>query len=383
MNVLFLDQYSALGGGQRCLLDTVEETLARNWAATVALPGDGCFAEALRGMDVDVVSIPCGPYRSERKAAVDVLRFGSDFATQYRLLRGLMRTGRFDLVYVNGPRLLPAAVAAHQAIPILFHAHSLPLQRTAVCAAGVPLTISGAAVVACCRYVADGYERWVSPHSMHVVPNGVPDKRLGVRRGRSGKQYPRIGIVGRIEPAKGQLLLLEAARLVREEVSEYDIQIWGSPGEAGGRYLDQVRHSADGLNVRIMQGDHEISQILGDLDLLVVPSMNEGMPRVILEAFSAEIPVLAFARGGIPEVVVDGENGFLLQDTSAEALARGLLRVLRMPPATLQMIAANARRAWEDQYTSKLFRSRIANLMEETGRSHAGEETRVRRRRTA
>ena len=131
MNVLFLDQYSALGGGQRCLLDIVEETLARNWAATVALPGDGCFAEALRRMDVDVVSIPCGPYRSERKAAVDVLRFGSDFAAQYRLLRGLMRTGRFDLVYVNGPRLLPAAVAAHQAIPILFHAHSLPLQRTA------------------------------------------------------------------------------------------------------------------------------------------------------------------------------------------------------------------------------------------------------------
>ena len=77
------------------------------------------------------------------------------------------------------------------------------------------------------------------------------------------KQYPRIGIVGRIEPAKGQLLLLEAARLVREEVSEYDIQIWGSPGEAGGSYLDQVRHSADGLNVRIMQGDHEISRDSG------------------------------------------------------------------------------------------------------------------------
>src|SRR3954454_3789656 len=120
MNVLFLDQYSTLGGGQRCLLEIVEETLARNGAATVALPGDGSFAEALRRIDAEVVSIPCGPYRSERKAGVDVLRFGSDFAAQYRFLRGLVRTVPFDLVYVNGPRLLPAAVAAHQSIPLLF-----------------------------------------------------------------------------------------------------------------------------------------------------------------------------------------------------------------------------------------------------------------------
>src|ERR1044072_7596623 len=102
MNILFVDQYSELGGGQRCLLDIVEETLARKWSATVALPGDGSFTEALHNMGIEVASIPCGPYRSERKTMGDVLRFGSDLTTQYRLLRRLIRNGRFDLLYVNG-----------------------------------------------------------------------------------------------------------------------------------------------------------------------------------------------------------------------------------------------------------------------------------------
>ena len=66
------------------------------------------------------------------------------------------------------------------------------------------------------------------------------------------------------------------------------------------------------------------------LDLLVVPSTPaDSTPRVIIEAFSAGVPVVAFAAGGIPEIVRDGQTGFLASDFTAEALAARIRQRLR------------------------------------------------------
>ena len=65
------------------------------------------------------------------------------------------------------------------------------------------------------------------------------------------------------------------------------------------------------------------------LDLLVVPSINEGMGRVILEAGAGRTPVVAFAVGGIPEVVRHGENGYLLPVGDVDAMAEAALDLLR------------------------------------------------------
>src|SRR3954453_7733900 len=102
MRILFLDQFSDPGGGQHCLLDVIEETVSRGWFATVALPGDGPFVDAVRRLGVEVIRVPCGPYRSERKSLWDILRFGSDLVWQYRGLRSALGKSDFDLMYVNG-----------------------------------------------------------------------------------------------------------------------------------------------------------------------------------------------------------------------------------------------------------------------------------------
>jgi glycosyltransferase involved in cell wall biosynthesis len=198
---------------------------------------------------------------------------------------------------------------------------------------------------------------------------------------RADLQRRCIGIVGRIEPAKGQLLLVEAVRRLRRDGYPCALQIWGTPGPSGGDYLQAVRRAADALDVQIMPGTEEMPRILADLDLLVVASINEGMPRVILEAFSGGVPVLACASGGIPEIVRDNETGFLVSDYSVEGIAQALARVLKASPADVQNVTANARRAWERDHTPELYRSRIAALISQTAcsRGEEGKTPRLRR----
>jgi glycosyltransferase involved in cell wall biosynthesis len=88
------------------------------------------------------------------------------------------------------------------------------------------------------------------------------------------------------------------------------------------------------------------------------------MPRVLLEAFSAGLVVVAFPVGGIPEVIDDGINGFLVPSGSPVDLARKLGDLLQSEPEKLRTVAHSARRKWELRYTVAAYRAGITNLLE-------------------
>jgi glycosyltransferase involved in cell wall biosynthesis len=117
------------------------------------------------------------------------------------------------------------------------------------------------------------------------------------------------------------------------------------------------------LNVELLGWREDIASIFSQLDLLVVPSKEEAMGRVLVEAFAAGVPVVASAVGGIPEVVADGETGFLVRDMTSDALASRIRELLNGDAEALPRISRNARRAWEERYTVAAFQQRITDLM--------------------
>src|SRR5262245_56926243 len=107
MNILFLDQFSDLGGAQRCLLDLLPAVLETGWRAHVAAPGDGCLGARAKDLGAEFHSIQCGPYESGHKSSADVIRFATELPRLAREIAGLACDTHTDILYVNGPRLLP------------------------------------------------------------------------------------------------------------------------------------------------------------------------------------------------------------------------------------------------------------------------------------
>ena len=362
MNVLFLDQFSVLGGAQQCLLDLLPAIDERGWKARAAVPKGGPLIGLLRNRGLEVDELPSGAYQCGRKSAADLLQFAVDVPRQAAAIGALLDQSHTDLVYVNGPRLLVAAsMAARGRAPILFHAHHFVAQRSARSLEGFALRTSRATVAACCDAVAKPLRRWVP--QIHTIPNGTADQGF-IERSFEKKQDFRIGIIGRIAPEKGQAELLRAAALLAQDAPQVRFVVCGAPLFGDRAYYDSVLRLASGLPVEFLDWQDDVRAVMRELDVLVMPSKQEGMPRVLLEAISAGLPVVAYPVGGIPEVIEDGVTGFLTRGATPSELAATLRTILECYPEGLRAVARRARCQWERHYTLAAYRQRITNLME-------------------
>jgi glycosyltransferase involved in cell wall biosynthesis len=348
MNILCLDQFGELGGAQRCLLDLMPAMIDRGWSVHLAAPGNGQLAERAAAMHATVDSIRCGPYSSGKKTLADMTRFLAEAPRLAGEIRGLVRRYNSDLIYVNGPRLLPAAAlsvvsAARRGPPVLFHSHSL-LDGIALRLAGRSLRLLSAAVVASSNFVAAPLLRYSRDRGIQVVYNGVrqipPAGQV-----RDAAEF-RIGTIGRISAEKGQADFLRAARILHTEAPQCRFLICGAPlfsDPAAMRYRAELEGLALDLPVEFAGWTEDVDGVLATLDLLVIPSASiDATPRVILEGFAAGVPVVAFASGGIPEIVAHGVTGFLVEELSPRALASAI-RDLVQAPGRLREVAENAR----------------------------------------
>jgi glycosyltransferase involved in cell wall biosynthesis len=176
---------------------------------------------------------------------------------------------------------------------------------------------------------------------LEILPNAI---ELPVQvPHRVSKPTKNLLYLGRYEHRKGPLRLLNALRLLPEEVLKQTHLVMAGDGD-----VESVRRevSAHGLEQRVTVLDwvnaEQRNSLLAGADVFVLPSLNEGLPMSILEAMSWGIPVVTSPVGGIPEVVQDGFNGFLVPPEDIPALANALRRLIEDEPLRLQM-GANAR----------------------------------------
>ena len=368
MNILIVDQFSDLGGAQQCLLDLVPAIHAAGWSLTCAIPGTGALLSKLRGRGVTTHSLSVAPLASGRKPPGDVLRFALQTPALAREISFLAAETRADVIYVNGPRVLPAAALAARRTgrPLVFHCHNHLGQRSVSWLAGRSLQLARARVIACCRYVARPLWPYIDPGRMHVIYNGIAEIS-GAGPAHTGAR--RIGMIGRVSPEKGQVAFVQAARLLANGHNDCQFVICGAPlfsDLEAEQYAKQVREMARGLPVEFSGWQEDIRATLANLDVLVVPSLREpGAPRVILEAYAARVPVTAFVSGGIPEIVINNKTGFLVEPPTPEALAARLDALLGAPEE-LRSVAQRAYETWKERFTVERYQRDVLAVIDLT-----------------
>jgi len=171
-----------------------------------------------------------------------------------------------------------------------------------------------------------------------------------------------VGYIGALSRVKGIPNLLEAIPRVLAEKSDVKFVI-GGDGELKGeveKYLAEENLNSKAGYVGWIPHD-ELPDCLNKLRLLVLPSYTEGLPNIVLEAMACGTPVLATAVGGIPDVITDGETGFIMENNSPECIARDVIRALKHP--RLAQMAHNASSLIEREYTYEKAVERYRNIL--------------------
>jgi colanic acid/amylovoran biosynthesis glycosyltransferase len=222
-------------------------------------------------------------------------------------------------------------------------------------------------VAAVCWYGRAQILRWIPQRlwgKVSVVGCGLePGYGDGVAA-PSAESNPRLLCVGRLSREKGQLLLVEAAAKLAAGGQAIDIVL---PGDGPMRAEIESLIAQGGLAGRVRitgwldaQG---IQQEMRQARALVVPSLSEGLPVVIMEAMANRRPVVAPFLAGIPELVVHGETGWLYPAGNVAALAVAMQMCLDTDPLRLADMGAAAReKVWAD-HDADVEAAKLAELM--------------------
>lgn len=177
-----------------------------------------------------------------------------------------------------------------------------------------------------------------------VIPAAAAEKHAPVGRSRSLRSPLRLLFVGRLAPEKGLVHLVDALASMHAAGRALELDLVGTgPESVTLRAL--VRSRGLEANVRFhgqMAFGEPLFALYRAADLFVLPSLSEGVPKVIQEAMALGVPVLATAVGGIPGLVHHGENGWLVPPASSTHLAQGIAHLADNPELATKL----ARQAW-------------------------------------
>jgi glycosyltransferase involved in cell wall biosynthesis len=344
-NILFVSHSAELNGAELWLLETLRLLDRRKYTPFLVVPKPGPFAESAARLGIAVEIVPMKWSLSEKRRVWRQPLAWAWNAKSVKRITSLIRRDKIDLVFTNSAAMFSGAQAAIKAgIPHIWaihellgganpHLHFLFGRR----ALARHILKSSASVI-----VNSEASRMAFPADSPVVivynglemPSGE-ENRQKTLRGELGIQEGDLvaAVIGKIYRGKGQAEALRAASLLGPKYPNLKWLIIGAVGD--GRYArDLGRYvQAAGLSGKVFFLGHrlDLSHILGSLNIVVIPSVVESFGRAALEAMAAGVPVVGVREGGLPEIIVHGDNGLLADSNRPEEMARAVAFVLDNP----------------------------------------------------
>jgi len=329
------------GGGQRSLFDLATGIRGAGFLSLVLLPGDGPLGAALQAAGVAV-----------RRVTLPAVAPGALLAAPRAVaaLAREARRARAAILHSDSPRtaLYAGTAARLLGLPHLWHVRASIASSAFADAALLALSDR---VVAVSRAAAGRSRPLARSSRVRVIPTGVappacrPRAEARSRLALPGSDFV-AGVVGRVEPDKGGEEAVTALPILRQTRPGARLLFLGD--SAGGhreRLADLARSLGVGDAVGFAGGHPEAATLLAAFDLLLHPSRHEALPRVVLEAMHAGVPIVATAVGGTPEAIEDGATGILVPPGDPQALGAAAARLASDGPFAVRLAAAGRERA--------------------------------------
>ncbi len=337
---LHIDTARTWRGGQSQVMYTVLGLReAGHRAALVAHPEGELLRRMSEGMDL----IPLAP-RNE-----------IDLAAAWRLSRVIKRINP-DVVHAHDPHAVSMAatalsIAAPAPRPRLVASRRIEFRIAQNSFSRWKYSLVDGFLANCGairdRLVADG----IPASKVVVAHEGVDVEKMVQMPGASvhaalylPTHAPVVGNVGALVAHKAQHHLIDAAAMVVKQVPDVRFVILGE-GELRASLEEQIRHKHLERHVFLAGFRPDVLSLVKDFDIFALSSVQEGMCTSLVDAMAASKPAVATAVGGIPEVLADGETGYLVAPRDDRAMADRLVRLLKDEALRETMGAAALARA--------------------------------------
>ena len=329
MRILLVDLGRDYRGGQHQALLLLQGMRERGHAPElIAVSGSHL---ALRAEQIGVSVHAANPRRRRLTAAWQV--------------RELLQERRLDLIHANEPHALSSAwlAQAHRAVPVVVSrrvAHPLSVGHFAV-----GRYRAAARIVAVSHFVEQSViQSGISRDRVAVIYDGVeiPPQIFQAQREHSRDKLGIplgalcVGNVAALVPEKGHVLLLDAFAKLRAQIPECRLLLRGEGPELAT--LQSLAHKLGVIGaVNFLPVSADIETMFAAIDIFAFPSHEEPLGSALLAAMAHALPVVAIARGGIPEIVEDGKNGVLVKNLDPEAFFSAIARLIAHPDEAIRL----------------------------------------------
>ncbi len=383
--ILFAHAGAELYGADRILLELVQGLKASGHGVQVVLPGPGPLHAELAALGVATHQKNLGVLRRRYFTPLGLLNRLCRLVAAVRFMRRLIREHHISVVHSNTTAVFSGVLAARLCgVPHVWHVHEITTRprwfARAVAACVGRLSQRAVFVSEATRDHMCALSGRVRAKAV-VIHNGIDTRRAlsgqpGVVRAECGfgQQQLVVGMVGRINWWKGQSKLLECAALLLPQHPELRFLMVGGTYDGDNRARDELLAGIEQqhLQGRVVVQDFrpDVGSVLTDIDIFVLPSTEpDPFPTVVLEAMAAGKPIVAFAHGGVCEMVQDGVSGLLCEPGSALSMSRAIAS-LASDAVRRQAMGQAARQRLQTQFAREVFVQRFANLYDELSRSH-------------
>jgi glycosyltransferase involved in cell wall biosynthesis len=364
IRVLYLDHTAKLSGGELALARLLGALDRARVEPVVVLAEDGPLRELLAQQAVDTQVIPLSAaVRQVRKDTLGLAGLLGQIRSLGSLWHYARRLSRFarergaDLIYSNSLKsdFYGALAGRMTGVPVIWHIRDRIeegyLPRPAVRLVRLLARYLPVCVVANSASTLEALKLH-SRQRTAVIASGLTREHIERCSGeRLSHPVPRIGIVGRIAPWKGQDVFLEAAAQLLRAGLRAQFLIVGSPMFGEEAFEGRLRGLASELGIAEQVeflGFSDVPTVLRSLDILVHASRTpEPFGQVIIEGLAAGIPVVATDGGGVREIIEGGRTGLLVPMGDAAALAEALRQLLSQPEYARRLAAAGRRHVLE------------------------------------
>ncbi len=352
IKILYIDEISSIGGGENWFL-TFCDGLDDEEFEPVLLAPSGVFTQAVRAKGIQVIE---HTFRCSDASIHKLLRY--PLLIVMRLLdvikiSRIIKQENISMIHslnTNG-HILSSFLKSLFSTKVLWHIH-LSLKRS----------LYKYFNATCIVFVADAMQQSVESILSKknvvscVIYNGIKNDILNCEKEDASSGVFTVGYVGRLIPFKGLDEFLDAVSLVTRKTASVRFSLYGEETYQKllkGNYKISLEKRVHELHIQKYVTFHgfieDQRKIYSQIDCLVLPSYREAFPFVILEAMASGVPVIATNVGGIPELIEDGETGFLIPPKDPKAIADAVTYVIENPEKA-KTVVENARKLVREKF---------------------------------